>query len=163
MPQLDPHTFSPQLIWLAITFIGLYFLMAKVALPRIGSALEARRDRIASDLGEAQSLKVKTEKAIALYEAGLAEARAKAHQNGMEARGALDAEVGGHRQKIESEIAEKIAAAEKRISSAKSAALADIESMASGLADDIVSQLTGSKAAQADVSAAVSRASAARG
>ena len=79
MPQFDPDTFAPQLIWLAITFIGLYFVMARMALPRIGNAIEHRRDRIANDLDQAQALKEATDRAIASYEERLAEARSRAH------------------------------------------------------------------------------------
>jgi F-type H+-transporting ATPase subunit b len=45
MPQLDFSTFSPQLIWLVITFLGLYLLMSRVALPRIGGVIEQRQSR----------------------------------------------------------------------------------------------------------------------
>jgi len=72
MPQLELHDFAPQLIWLVISFVTLYLIMARVALPRIANVLEERRDRIASDLDKAEQLKRKTDEAIAAYEESLA-------------------------------------------------------------------------------------------
>ena len=45
MPQLNPLDWGPQLLWLLITFGILYLLMVYVALPRIGSVIEARHRR----------------------------------------------------------------------------------------------------------------------
>ena len=62
-PPFDPATFPSQLLWLAITFAALYFLMSRVALPRIGSILETRRTRIEGDLKEAERLRQETPQA----------------------------------------------------------------------------------------------------
>ena len=71
-PPLDPQHFPSQLLWLAIAFGLLYLLMSRVALPRVGAMLEARRSRISGDLARAKALKEETEAVIADYEAKLA-------------------------------------------------------------------------------------------
>jgi F-type H+-transporting ATPase subunit b len=158
MPQLDPDTFSPQLIWLAITFIGLYFVMARMALPRIGNAIEHRRDRIANDLDQAQALKEATDRAIASYEERIAQARSNAHALAQETRQKLKEEVDGERARIDAELAAKVAAAEKRIAKVKGAALDDMQKVAGDLAGDIVAQLIGAKVTGAKAAKAVEQA-----
>lgn len=155
MPQLDPDTFAPQLIWLAITFIGLYIVMARVALPRIGNAIEHRRDRIANDLDQAQALKEATDRAIATYEARMAEARARAHDMNQETRQKLKDEVEAERARVEADLAEKVAKAEKRIAKVKDGALVEMEKVAGDLAGDIVAKLIGDKVTGARAAKAV--------
>jgi F-type H+-transporting ATPase subunit b len=159
MPQLDPDTFAPQLIWLAITFIGLYLVMARVALPRIGNAIEHRRDRIANDLDQAQALKEATDRAIATYEARMAEARARAHDMNQETRQKLKDEVEAERARVEADLAEKVAKAEKRIAKVKDNALVEMEKVAGDLAGDIVAKLIGDKVTDARAAKAVEQVS----
>src|SRR5262245_65996164 len=77
-PPFDPATFASQLFWFALTFILLYVLMSRVALPRIGTILEDRRKRIDGDLADAQRSKEASDAAIAAHEKALAEARGRA-------------------------------------------------------------------------------------
>src|SRR5690348_11109469 len=78
MPQLDPSTFPPQLFWLAVWFVILYVLMARVGLPRIAVAIEGRRRHREGDLARAAQLKADAEAANAAFERTMAEARAEA-------------------------------------------------------------------------------------
>jgi F-type H+-transporting ATPase subunit b len=146
MPQLDFSTYPPQLIWLAIVFFGLYFVLSRFALPRIGGIIEQRRDRIASDLDEAARLKDESEKALAAYEAALAEARAKAHAIAQETRDKLSAETERQRAEVEAQLAEKLAEAEARIADTRDTAMAQVKDVAAGAAGDIVQQLIGGRA-----------------
>ena len=157
MPQLNPSTFAPQLVWLAIIFTGLYFIMSRVALPRIGGMIEERRSRIESDLDRAQELKDDTERAIANYEAALAEARARAHAIAQEKRSALAAEVDAERGRLAAEITARVARGEKAIAAARDKALGQVAGIAADIAGDIVGQLTGMKVAKADAAKAVAR------
>lgn len=155
MPQLDFSMWPPQLIWLAITFGVLYILISKFALPKIGGTIEQRQNRIANDLDEAQRLKDDTEKAIAAYEAALAEARAKAHVIAQDTRDTLHAEVEKERAKLDAQLGERTSEAEARIAETKAQALKSVEEVASATASEIVSQLIGKKPTAAAVKKAV--------
>ena len=52
-PPFRKDTIASQLFWFAITFALLYLIVSKLALPRVGRILEARRSRIASEIGRA--------------------------------------------------------------------------------------------------------------
>ncbi len=143
MPQLDFATFAPQLIWLTLVFGVLYLVMARVALPRIATVIEERRDRIADDLDTAAQLKSDTDDAITSYETALAEARTKAHSIAQETRDRLTAETDAHRADLEGQLAARIADAEKRIDATKTQALTSVRDVAVDVADAITQQLLG--------------------
>jgi F-type H+-transporting ATPase subunit b len=158
MPQLNPLDWAPQLIWLLITFGILYLLMVYVALPRIGSVIEARAAHIAKDLATADRLRRETEEAIAAYEQALAEAKQKAHAIVDEGRAKLKEETAGERAKLDSELAKKGAEAEARINEAKNSAMREVNAVAADVAADIVRQLIGIAPAKAEIDKAVATA-----
>ena len=158
MPQLNPLDWAPQIIWLVITFSILYVLMKRVALPRIGSVIEARHARIAGDIEAADKLRRETQEAIAAYEQALAEAKARAHAIAQEANNKLKDEVAAERAALERDLAARLAEAEKRILQAKTSALKDVNEVASETASEIVRSLIGMAPSKPEVSAAVAAA-----
>ena len=142
-PPFDASTYPSQLRWLAITFAALYFIMKRVALPRIGEILEERRDRIEGDLAEAERLRQKTDQAIASYEAALAEARSNAHKIAEKARGENKAKLDAERAKVEANLSKKVAAAEERIAETKAEAMGHVDEIAAETAQAVVAQLVG--------------------
>ncbi len=57
MPQLDFATYSSQFFWLTICLSVLYIFIAKVFIPKIESAITARKKRIEGLLEDAQKLR----------------------------------------------------------------------------------------------------------
>ncbi len=157
-PPFQTETFASQLLWFAISFGLLYYLMAKVALPRVGAILEERSNRIAKNLEEAQRLKEESEAAAAAYEKSLNEARAKAKAIAQETRDALLAESEAKRKALEAELAQKIAASEAAISARTAEAMASVRGIAADAAAAIVERLTGQSPERAAVEAALNRA-----
>ncbi len=158
MPQLDVTTWPSQLFWLAITFLALYIVISRIAIPRTGGVIEKRKATISGDLAAAQKLKGETDGAIAAYEEALAQARAKAAAIGAEARAALNAEIDVERAKLDGALAAKIQDAEKKIAAAKGKAMADVAEVAADIAGGIVAELTGAKVTKAALAAAVAKA-----
>jgi F-type H+-transporting ATPase subunit b len=157
-PPFQKETFASQLVWLALTFVILYLLMAKVALPRIGSIFEARAKRIADDLAAARSLKDQSDAAIAAYEKALADARSRAQALANETREKQAREAAEARKLLETELNGRLAEAEDVINATKTAAMANVQNIALDAAVAIVKRLVGIAPSQDDVAAAVSAA-----
>lgn len=162
MPQLDIATFAPQLIWLAITFILLYLLMAKVALPRVADVLQERTKRIDDNLDKAQTLKQEAEAARQAYEKAIAESRAKgsALTTGAADRAAKEAADRQHTLAVK--LAEQGRETEERIAEARVKALAGTHTIAAEVAREAVRKLLGRDvdegAAQAAVKSVIAKA-----
>ncbi len=154
-PPFNKETFASQLLWFAIFFILLYLLMARIALPRIGGILAARRERIEGDLQAAQRLKGDSDAELASYEKALAEARARAQVIANETRDRLNAEADQRRKGLEHDLNAKLAEAEKVIAATKHAALANVRGIAIETTAAIVERLIGRAPAADAVATAV--------
>ncbi|PJK28864.1 F0F1 ATP synthase subunit B' [Minwuia thermotolerans] len=158
MPQLAAETFASQIVWLAITFVILYLIMARVVIPRIGGILEDREQRIRSDLDKAEELKSETDKAIRDYEARLAEARSSAANIVAGMKAEMNAEIDKRRQEIEAELDQRQTEAEKQIAQQRDAALASLDDVACSVTAALVQKLSGAAPSDDRVSQAVSAA-----
>lgn len=154
-PPFDQTTFASQLLWLAITFLLLYWLIAKVAIPRISGILEARNGKIAGDIAAAEKAKADSEAAREGYEKALADARARGFAIAETARNEAKAAADAERSRIESGLAAKLGEAETRIAGIKSQAMAEVGTIASETTEAIVKVLIEADVARADVDKAV--------
>jgi F-type H+-transporting ATPase subunit b len=162
VPQLEVSTFVPQLFWLAVTFLVLYLLMAKIGLPRVGGLIEARRKRIDDDLARAAQLKTEAEVTLAAYQQALAAARAQAQAAVKETTDRLAADAAARQRQLGEGLAQRIAEAEREIAAAKQRALAEMHEIAVEVARSVTEKVTGAAADTASLTAAVERALAER-
>ena len=142
-PPFDPATFAPQLVWLVLTFSVLYWLLSRIALPKIAGVIAERRDRIERDLSEAQRLKAETDAALKAYEQSLADARGRAQTLAKETRERVQADLDRDRQKSDQENARRVADMERQIAADKARALQSVNEIATETAAAIVGRLVG--------------------
>lgn len=154
MPQLDFATFPNQIFWLVVTLIVIYFVLSRIALPRISSVLAERQGVITNDIAAAEELKLKAIEAEATYNQALADARTQAGQIIAEARVEIQADLDVAIAKADAEIAAKTAESEKAILAIRASAMDSVKIVANDTAKEIVAAL-GSKADAKSVTAAV--------
>ena len=154
-PPFQKDTFASQLVSLLIAFVALYLIVSRIALPRVGSVIDARQDAIEGDLAEAQRLKDQSEAALKAYESELAAARSRAQAIGTETREKLNAAAEAERKILEEQLSAKLSEAEKSIAATRQAAMSNVRGIAADAAAAIVQRLTGVAPEAAAVSSAV--------
>jgi F-type H+-transporting ATPase subunit b len=164
MPQLDfsnPLTIA-QVVWMAIIFGLLYYLLARYFLPQVASVVDARAQRIAADLDSARAAKAQSDAAInevneasrrasAEAQAAIASAMAKAKAEALEQSRAAD-------ERLNAQLAE----AEHRIADARNTAMGALRQVAQDTTTVVVARLTGHTPDPAVVENAVGAAMASR-
>jgi len=154
-PPFERDTFASQLLWFALSFVILYLVMAKLALPRVEGILAQRRRRIEDDLNSARRLKEESDAELVAYEKGLADARSRAQTMASETRHQLNAEAEEARKALEDQLNTRLNEADRAISATKQAALGNVRGIAIEAAGAIVERLIGAKPGGKTVESAV--------
>jgi F-type H+-transporting ATPase subunit b len=142
-PPFQKDTYASQLVSVVVAFVALYLIVSRIALPRVGSVLDARQNAIEGDLAKAQELKDSSDAALKAYENELAAARARAQAISAETREKLNAAAEAERKTLEQQLTVKLAEAEKTIASTREAAMRNVRGIAAEAAAAIVQRLIG--------------------
>ncbi len=159
MPQLNfanPLTIS-QVIWGAIIFALMYFLLARWALPMVGTVVEGRRSTVADDLNTARQAKSEADRAVADLLESTRVARANAQAEIAAATAAAKADAATRTAETNAKLDAQLAEAEARIEQARSSAMGALRQVASDAAGAVLIRLTGHAADPSAIDTAVGR------
>lgn len=154
MPQLNFEHWGNQIFWLLIALAVIYFVLSRIALPRIAAVLAERQGTITNDLAKAEELKRQAGEAEQAYDQALTDARAEAQTIIGAAKAEIDADLQEATDKADAEIAARTAESEQAISEIRASALENVKEVARDTAEALVTAL-GGRADQAALDAAV--------
>lgn len=154
-PPFETQFFPSQILWLALSFLLLYLLMSRVAVPRIGAILADRDRRIADDVAAAQVLKERADNAHAAYEKALADARTAAQNMANATREREAATAAETNKQLEAQLHERLAAADRSIAATRANAMGNVSAIAADAAGAIVQRLIGKTPPAEQIAAAL--------
>jgi F-type H+-transporting ATPase subunit b len=154
-PQLKTATYPSQLFWLFVSFAVLYVLMSKIALPRVGSVLEARQSHKEGDLKRAAQLQEEATKIKAAYEASIAKAQADAQEVTSAAEQEISEKIAAENAKFAEASRKRVATAEQNIARAKDDALASLADISADVAAEMVNKIAGVQIGKVEAKKAV--------
>jgi len=132
----------PEMIWGAIAFLIVLFVLMKYAFPALKKGLKAREEKIRSDLEGAEHARQDAEAERLRYQAQIADARGEANRIVEEARTAAETVRADLLGKAETDAAEVRARANEDIRLARERAMSDLQhqvgDISIGLAEKIV-------------------------
>lgn len=140
-----PNPLLPELneiIWGAVGFAVVFFVLAKFAFPAMKKGMDARAERIRDDLQSAEDQRNEAETVLAEYQTQLNEARAEANRIIDEARQTAEQVKQDRETELQTELAEQRARAQSDIAASKAQATEDLRDdlaqLAIGAAEAVV-------------------------
>jgi F-type H+-transporting ATPase subunit b len=165
MPQLDfntPLTIS-QVVWGAIIFAVLYWVLSSKGLPLVESVLAERAGHIARDLDGARAAKATADAGIAEASAATAKARAEAQAAVNAAVNQAKEAAAAQTEALNARLETRLHEAEAQIAQARAAALGALRQVATETATSVVTRLTGAAPDTAKLDSAIGSALATHG
>jgi F-type H+-transporting ATPase subunit b len=126
-----------EIIWGSISFVILFIVMWRFAMPPVRKMMEAREDKIRGDLERAEEAKGEAEGVLDDYRAQLADARNEASRILEEARQAADQMRRDLIARAEADAAEQRARAQEDIRLASERAMADLRNRVADLSIEL--------------------------
>nr|WP_047997248.1 F0F1 ATP synthase subunit B' [Puniceibacterium sp. IMCC21224] len=154
MPQLNFDHWGNQIFWLVLALLAIYFVLSRIALPRIAAVLAERQGTITNDIAKAEDLRRQATEAEQAYEKALSDARIEAQAIALKTRDSIKAAAAVELAKADGKIAEKTAEADKAIAEIRASAMENVEVVAKDTAEALVAAM-GSNADTATVADAV--------
>lgn len=157
MPQIAQLglVYQSQWFWLLLVLAAIYLFVGRGIVPRVESTVDARDAKIAADLSAAEAARNAAEATEEAWRKRINDAHAEAVRATAEAKAEADRTSEARIKAADAELAIKADHAAAALATARSGALAEIETVAAEAARDIVAKLTGATVAETDARAAV--------
>jgi F-type H+-transporting ATPase subunit b len=130
-----------ELFWGSLSFIILFFLLAKVAYPSLKKGMEGRAEKIRTSIDEADRAKSEAQRILDEYQRQLADARSESARIIEEARQAADRLRQDLKRQAETEVAELRARAQEDIQAQVQRAMADLQARVGELAIELAEKV----------------------
>lgn len=155
MPQLDFSSFPNQIFWLIVTLAVIYFVLSRIALPRIASVLAERQGTITNDIAAAEDMKQKAVEAEEAYNKALADARVEASKIVADTKAEIQKDLDVAIAEADAEIGARATEGEKAIAAIRASSKDDAATVAKDIAKDIVAAIAPGKIDAKSITAAV--------
>lgn len=151
LPQLNADTYPSQVFWLIISFVLLYILMSKIALPRVHEVFELRSSEIANNLSRAEKFQQEMEEVKASYEESLAKANQDAEDIVKTIEQKTAAKISDKHHTFSEEAKSRLQKTEDNIEQARAEVLKSLEGVAADVTKDALKKLAGISVKKADM------------
>ena len=125
---------TSELVWATLSFLILLVLMWKFAFPGVKKAMDARTERIRTNLDDAERVKTEAQTILEEYQRQLSDAKSEANRIIEEARQTADSLRRDLMTRAESEVAELRQRSQEDIQAAQERALAELRARVAEIA-----------------------------
>lgn len=159
MPQIAQigEIYASQLFWLAIFFGLILVVIGYGMLPKIQATVDARDEKIAADLKEAEDARAHADTLEEDYRAALDASRAEANKLASDAKATAAKKTEASLKRADATITKKLDAAAAELAEARAAAMKEVEAVAAEAAQEMVAKIAGLKVDAKTAQAAVAK------